>query len=376
MSLQSNEELNAIIDELADVLNISKTMREKAERAYKGLGEWINNNEEGQKVDAYTQGSFALGTVVRPPSGEDLDYDIDLVCQLPNMVQYGARSIKKFVGVRIGQHVTYAGKLEPEGKRCWTLDYGDFHIDVLPCTDDLQRGGTAIRLTHKNRVTSEYENRYSDPRGYAKWFEGRMGGSLFEAKRCYSGAVHCSVDDVPTFAVRTPLQKAVQILKHHRNVMFENLDDAPISIIISTLAAWAYNGESGTYDAIVGILNRMDSYIQGEPGAYWIPNPVDEKENFADRWNEEPEKSRAFFMWLQRARKDFLSLSSTRGLNEIGRILESSCGKAIATKTMNAYGENLHTIRRSNELYFTPSGLSSVALSSSLTVPKHEFYGK
>ena len=84
-----------------------------------------------------------------------------------------------------------------------------------------------------------------------------MGESLLEAKRKRLGAVFCSVDDVPTFAVRTPLQKSVQILKHHRNVMFEGLDDAPISIIISTLAAQAYDGEGGTYDAVIGILDRM-----------------------------------------------------------------------------------------------------------------------
>lgn len=375
MVSRSDEGLNRIFDELADTLNISETMCDKAERAYRALGDWLGKNSEGKEVQVYTQGSFALGTVVRPPSGEDLDYDIDLVCELPDMTLDTARNIKWFVGNRIGEHATYAAKLEPEGKRCWTLDYGDFHVDVLPCTGDVQRGGTAIRLTHKDRATGRYENRYSDPRGYAKWFEGQMGESLLEAKRKRLGAVFCSVDDVPTFAVRTPLQKSVQILKHHRNVMFEGLDDAPISIIISTLAAQAYDGEGGTYDAVIGILDRMSFYIQGNAGAYRIPNPVDEKENFADRWNEEPGRARAFFAWLQQAQEDFYTLSSIHGLDEIGRALESSCGKIVATRTMNAYGEGFQEARNSGELFAASAGLTFSGSPATTVVPRHEFYG-
>lgn len=202
-----------------------------------------------------------------------------------------------------------------------------------------------------------------------------MGESLVEAKRQYLGKVSCSVDDVPTFAVRTPLQKAVQILKHHRNVMFEGIDDAPISIIISTLAAWAYDGEEGAYDAVIGILSRMELYVKVESGRYSIPNPVDEKENFADKWNEEPRKAEAFFSWLRRAKEDFRKLFEIRGLNNIARSLQSSCGKPVVDKTMRAYGENMRNRRNSASLFATSTGLTTVASAAAKIVPKHEFYG-
>lgn len=375
MDLQIDDGLNGIFDELAETLNISETMREKAERAYSKLGEWIEGNSEGEAAEVYAQGSFALGTVVRPPSGEDLDYDIDLVCQLPGMVESTAEEIKLFVGKRIREHGTYAKKLCPEGKRCWTLDYDVFHVDVLPCADDPRRGGTAVRLTHKDPETGEYSDKYSNPKGYAKWFEGRMGDSLTEAKRRYAGRVYCSVEDVPTFAVRTPLQKAVQILKHHRNLMFEGADNAPISIIISTLAARAYNGEKGTYDALVGILERMDAYISGGPGSYRIANPADEKENFAEKWNEKSEKATAFFSWLDRARKDFRGLSAVRGLDAIAGSLETSCGKVIANRAVNRFGERLHEARNSSSLFASSVGLTYAASPSTRPVPRHEFYG-
>ena len=150
---------------------------------------------------------------------------------------------------------------------------------------------------------------------------------------------------------------------------------APISIIISTLAAQAYDGEGGTYDAVIGILDRMSFYIQGNAGAYRIPNPVDEKENFADRWNEEPGRARAFFAWLQQAQEDFYTLSSIHGLDEIGRALESSCGKIVATRTMNAYGEGFQEARNSGELFAASAGLTFSGSPATTVVPRHEFYG-
>ena len=268
MDLQIDDGLNGIFDELAETLNISETMREKAERAYSKLGEWIEGNSEGEAAEVYAQGSFALGTVVRPPSGEDLDYDIDLVCQLPGMVEEHCRGdqavpLGRGLGSTEPMRRSSARRASAAGRSITTsFTSTSFRAPTTPDGEG-RRSGSHTKIPE----TGEYSDKYSNPKGYAKWFEGRMGDSLTEAKRRYAGRVYCSVEDVPTFAVRTPLQKAVQILKHHRNLMFEGADNAPISIIISTLAARAYNGEKGTYDALVGILERMDAYISGGPGA-------------------------------------------------------------------------------------------------------------
>lgn len=40
------------------------------------------------------------------------------------------------------------------------------------------------------------------------------------------------------------LQRIVQILKRHRDIMFNGDEDKPISIIITTLASRAYRGET------------------------------------------------------------------------------------------------------------------------------------
>lgn len=51
---------------------------------------------------------------------------VEKVCKLFNVP-------KTIVGDRLREHKTYANMLEPEGKRCWTLNYDEFHMDILPC---------------------------------------------------------------------------------------------------------------------------------------------------------------------------------------------------------------------------------------------------
>ena len=198
-----SELLNELYKNIAHELDISRTMRDKAERAYKSVGEYLD--EDDLEAQVYTQGSFSLGTVTRPISGEDYDYDIDLVCEMPAMASSSAREIKNVVGDKLKESGVYGPKLEPEGKRCWTLTFDEFHMDVLPCVPEVpDPGDAAIALTHK-AGDGLYLRKSSNPRAYQEWFEGRMGESLIVAKRQELGVAYASVDKVPTFAVSTPL---------------------------------------------------------------------------------------------------------------------------------------------------------------------------
>jgi hypothetical protein len=92
--------------------------------------------------------------------------------------------------------------------------------------------------------------------------------------------------------------------------MFEGrYDDRPISIIITTLAAHAYEGEAKVADALFAILSKMDNSIEDNGEIRIIRNPSDPLENFADKWPLYPEREDAFFEWLDQARQDFAHLA-------------------------------------------------------------------
>ena len=141
---------------IARELTISKAMFDKCETSYKAVGKWL---EDGLDCGAlvYPQGSMALGTTIRPLSDKE-DYDVDLVCLLREFEEKdNPRLVKKVVGDRLKAHELYKDKIDAVGekKRCWTMEYDGFHMDILPC---VPRNGvyappddTAIHLTHRDR---------------------------------------------------------------------------------------------------------------------------------------------------------------------------------------------------------------------------------
>ena len=122
------------------------------------------------------------------------------------------------------------------------------------------------------------------------------------------------VDFFPLFNKKTPLQRVIQLLKRHRDSWSkDNPDSKPISIIITTLAARAYNGESDIVSALGNILSKMGGFVNKDKPR--VPNPVDPEEDFADRWYRNDclhlRLENNFNLWLLQAQKDFQHITST-----------------------------------------------------------------
>lgn len=321
---------------LADELAISESRYEHACRSYASLGDWLHRPESTVlKYDpqVYVQGSFRLGTAIRPLSDEE-EYDVDSVCMLCNLgtTDLTQAQLKSLVGDEVKAYRKAQSMVKPvrEGRRCWVLDYADgaqFHMDIVPSVPnaarqrlllearglDLKWYETAIVITDVESpvydVLSDDWQR-SNPKGYAEWFKQRMGDVFERRRRTLAESIKASVEDIPDYKIRTPLQSAIMILKRHRDGMFEGRhDERPISIIITTLAAHAYNGEEKIADALYSILSRMDQFIECHGSHFIIRNPSDPLENFADKWPEHPEREAAFFEWLAQARQDFEMLA-------------------------------------------------------------------
>lgn len=295
----------------ASDLDIPDDLHEKAVVKYTEVGEWLAaDDSELQKYspEIYPQGSFRLGTAIRPFHGNG-EYDIDLVCRLDiRKEQVTQKELKDMIGRRLRAHDEYKTILVP-CRRCWRLTVStQFHLDVLPSIPNIERPPTGILLTDKDLFYWQCSN----PVAYADWFYTCMRVRAEE-----SGTIKASVEDVPEWRVRTPLQRTCQLLKRHRDIYFSaDADLQPVSIIITTLAARSYRGEGRIVDAVRNVLATMASHIERRNDKWWIANPADPQENFADKWNETPEKAKRFYGWLEAAKRDFEGLIAAKSLEE------------------------------------------------------------
>lgn len=140
---EGRRELSRILSDLAEELDVSPSKYKDARQRYDAVGGWLN--EEDSELAPYSptiypQGSFALGTAIRPWG--DGEYDVDAVCVLQlRQGQISQQRLKGMVGDRLKAHKLYARMLDPKdgGRRCWTLKYADgsnFHMDILPAIPD------------------------------------------------------------------------------------------------------------------------------------------------------------------------------------------------------------------------------------------------
>lgn len=339
--------IGKILASRASDLDISETHYLEAKKRYEAVGDWFSRKGSSlaqYKPEIYPQGSFRLGTVVKPISNKD-EYDIDLVCYLPVLQKEHTTqaNLKAIVGDCLKENETYKRILDKEGRRCWTLNYAnEFHMDILPSISDNEMRAKnalyrdALLITDRKKIENgDPDWPKSNPKGYADWFFGQQADIFQSMKKGLAEILKASVEDVPDYKVKTPLQRAIQVLKRHRDIFFSSNDgkNKPASIIITTLLARLYTGQDNVFNAIYDILQGIDQNMLMKNGVYYIPNPVNLEENFADRWNEEPALPRAFFNWINAAKDDFCNKALfKRDDMEIGKTLNESLGFSVEKK--------------------------------------------
>lgn len=336
--MYSKEKLNIIYEKIVEAIDISNALFDKAENEYKALGKWIDNETPDYELFIYPQGSFALGTVIKPIT-DDEDYDLDLVCEFSDNYSGSAEYLKNTTTRPLLEKYNRIKTIN-EKKRCWQVRYehaANFHMDIIPAVSKT----TYISITNKDKETNKYNYIGSNPKGYIEWFNDKKKirrQALFE-NYSKSHIIKCQVDieELKEYNFKTPLQKSIQLLKRHRDVMFQDdLDNKPISIIITTIAAELYRNEDNIYDTLENILLNAEEYINSrkEQGDYYIINPSytgKDIENFADKWGKNPELATAFFDWLEDAKNMFIS----KNLNTLSEEeLLNLYGVALGDKTI------------------------------------------
>ena len=243
-------------DFLRDEVNLNQSRLDRLETSVGAVNDYLKNNLTGyQKMER--QGSYALGTLIKPVDDND-EYDADIQIVMNPNAKWAAKDYVLEINRTLAKNKTYADKLRFR-TRCVTIDYaGDFHLDVVP---RVTKGG-------KHYVCNRHENKFeeTDGNGYREWFN--------EKNRITGGN----------------LKRVVRLLKYLRD--HKNSFTAK-SILLTTLAGNTIKAsDEGTTavstvaDTLETILSRMDSYLQQHPNMPTIKNPVLPTEDFNRHWDQ------------------------------------------------------------------------------------------
>ncbi len=367
-----SEQFSPLLEAISDALDIPTSYYERAVERYKSIGDWLERDKSGVVQDnpeVYPQGSFLLGTVTKPISDAE-EYDIDLVSELSLQKNTISQAyLKNLVGEEIKLYANARNMNSPaeEGRRCWTLHYADdvqFHMDILPAIPDsesfrqlLESKGYpksnwsdfAIAITDRtypNYMRIHPDWPCSNPKGYAEWFKNCMEIQFNAIRKSLAESIQLRVEDVPEYKIKTPLQRTIQILKRHRDIWFEenksHYDEKakPISIIITTLAALAYNNEADLQEALLNVVSNMHKHIKRDDnGMTLIRNPVNPLENFADKWQEHPIRKECFMDWIKQAQLDLTYALEISDIQSVRKSLKPHLGEQIVDKAMRNLSE-------------------------------------
>lgn len=323
---------------IVEQFSLTPTQYEEIEGRYSTIAEIFLNacNAALDGAHFFTQGSFLTRTVIKPPSGGEID--VDAVVWLPNRQRLDAGQVFDAVHEELKDRVRTERGVEPKN-RCTRVLYADerpkFHLDVTAAVNafgnDGEKGEGKLVVPDREAIGARQGSGWksSAPKAYAGWVDE---SSKFKVTLVLeSRAIAMKAMDSAT-GTREPLpskaqldrfdalRATIKLLKFHREKFFAERSDEkfkPISVLLTTLACKAYRsvatrsvGMSMTaMEAIIAIVDELPNHFDAPmPAARWrLLNPVFETENFAERWNDAKDgelREAAFQEWHAQVRMD------------------------------------------------------------------------
>ena len=385
--LMRKAEIYSVLDEICRVLELSAAQLEAARTSYEAVAEWLSASDNPilKWIEIYAHGSAGLGTTVRPIGRED--FDVDLICKMLRFTADRPPSeLKRIVGDRLRENARYADMLE-EKKRCWRLNYArEYHLDISPTIINVECGNGGELVPDKKLL----EFKPTNPKGYRALFERRAAlMPKLRARKAVMAEDRAGVEPFPVHGTaKGILRRTVQLLKRHRDVYFQDVveDVAPISIIITTLAARSYEYCVNNFtfdselDVLIATIRLMPHFIDkpfvNGRRIYVVANETTIGENFAERWNTEPPRAAAFYAWHAKVLADFEALPELEGIDVLARNLGKSLGGSVVGKVVDARAEAVSQARISKKLYVAPAiGLTLSSAANATSVQPNTFFG-
>lgn len=368
----ATSQLDDLLTRIGMKLQISPTAHRQAKDRYRAIGDWLR--AEGSPLAQYepwiySQGSLKIGTTVKPIGRNE--YDLDLVCEFQTDWRLFPEPVEllDIVWDRLYSNETYRPMIE-RMNRCIRVNYANqFHLDILPACPNPVAGLYCVVVPDCD--ADDWKD--SNPKGYALWFEGEAHRARAEFKRKNAEPL----PEQQAFEELEPLKRAVQLMKRHRDVVFEKTPKlAPISIVLTTLAAQHYHGQSSVNESLISILDGIIASIPSNERLY-VLNPTNPREDLSERWDDHPERYRAFVKFVRDFRDRWVELNAQRGIQNVEAVMEKMFGENIAKEVVTEHMKAFDAVREGGGLGVKKgSGIISATGASSIPVQRNTFYGE
>lgn len=369
MSTLHFDQMDDLLQRICEKLQINPTQQKLAKDRYETIGEFLASDEalSPAKPAIYPQGSLRIGTTVKPLSGQE--FDVDLVCELfLNHERLDPVAVLNVIESRLKANKMYLPLIE-RLNRCIRINYAnEFHLDILPACPDFGKNNGAVKVP--DRKAQEWKD--SNPKGYAGWFEQRS--------MTYKKLLEKVVEPLPhnePIEAKPPLKRVVQLMKRFRDISFQNdIDVAPISIILTTLAASFYKGETSVNNSLTDILLMIKLAIETSPTRLIILNPTNHDEDFSEKWDANRELYKSFVQWISKFNQRWEQVNNSR-MPHIVNILKEMFGENVINIAIKEQADFIEQNRRSGLLSVSHStGTLTLGTSqSTLPIRKNTFYG-
>jgi hypothetical protein len=369
-----HQQVDDLLNRIAERLQLDDTRRASAERSYNAVSEWIEADEGFFKkvpFDIYPQGSYRIGTSVKPLQGDEFDLDIVIHMTLP-YDNLDPIEVLNQLERRLREHGLYKTMLKRKN-RCIRIVYANlFHIDILPGFQESALD--ANRIVVPDRLLKAWTP--SNPKGYSDWFKSKY---IKQELLLLEKALRA--EDLPEqvpYHLMQPIQRAVQLIKRYRDIYFKNdPNSATSSIILTTIAGMFYTGQRSEYEAIKGIVNlAYDKLTLLNGKVLHIVNPANPSEIFSDKWVHEPHLYKAFIRFISDFKRLWDKVESTKGVHNLIEIFKEMFGESTSTNSLIEQSDYIQKARNSNQLAASKqSGLLTGISAASTAVKKNNFYG-
>lgn len=281
-----------LLARIAQELQLDKTRMEKMESAYRTVTELLKKDKtffNNLEIEIYSQGSVRIGTTVKPISDED--FDLDTVLHIYDIFSNHTPEQVYNELVRVIESDGYYKSIREKKNRCVRLNYkSDFHMDILPACMPSYFEKKRIAIPEKKLRDWSSGN----PKGFAEWFLNIANSVQKTMLRTYSNVLlEAKVESEPLpdeLYDKTPLQRAVQLIKRYRDLYYQDKDYPVSSVVLTTLVARFYNGEESIFDTIDNVTSRIkNGYLDAVNAGvrFKVLNPVNPEEDFTDSWTNE-----------------------------------------------------------------------------------------